>query len=144
MSEQNKALTRRAVEEVWNRGNYAVVDELVAGDFVVHATTLTEEIRGPEGVRRYFGALRAGFPDLHVAIEDQIAEGDRVVTRWTARGTHTGAFQGISPTGARVRVTGIDIDRIADGKFVECWTSLDELGLLQQLGVVPTPERVER
>jgi steroid delta-isomerase-like uncharacterized protein len=88
----------------------------------------------------YVAALRDAFPDVHITIEDQVAEGDRVVTRWTARGTHTGAFQGIPPTGKRGSMTGIDINRFADGKVVECWTNADDLGLLQQLGVIPTPE----
>ena len=97
MSEQNKTLVRRVVEEVYNQGNLAVADELAASDLVVHQTS--QEIRGREGAKQYVAALRAAFPDLHMTIEDQIAEGDRVVTRWTARGTHTGEFHGIPPTG---------------------------------------------
>ncbi|HEX5502377.1 MAG TPA: ester cyclase [Thermomicrobiales bacterium] len=139
MSQRNKALVRRAVEEVYNQGQLAVVDELVAGDFVIHSSSA--DIRGPEGTKQYVAALRAAFPDLHITIEDQFAEGDRVATRWTARGTHTGAFEGLPPTGKQVRVTAIDIDRIADGKVVECWTNMDELGLLQQLGALPAPEQ---
>jgi steroid delta-isomerase-like uncharacterized protein len=137
MSEQNRLLVRRGIEEVYNRGNLAVVDELVAHDFVIHLPS--EEIRGPEGAKRYVAALRAAFPDLQITIEDQLADGDKVATRWTARGTHTGAFQGIPPTGKRGSMTGIDIDRIADGRVVECWMNSDDLGLLQQLGVVPPP-----
>ena len=79
------------------------------------------------------------FPDLHFTIEDQIAEGDRVVTRFTARGTHQGAFIGIPPTGKQGVVTGTGIDRFANGKIVEAWFNSDDLGLLQQLGVVPSP-----
>jgi steroid delta-isomerase-like uncharacterized protein len=135
MSEQNKTLVRRVIEEVYNQGNLSVVDELAASDLLIHMTS--QEIRGREGAKQYVVALRAGFPDLHMTIEDQIAEGDRVVTRWTARGTHTGQFQGIPPTGKEVRVAGTDIDRIADGKTVECWGHVDELGMLQQLGAIP-------
>ena len=80
--------------------------------------------------------MRAGFPDLHFTVEDQIAEGDMVVTRWTARGTHTGEFQSIPATGKAIRVAGTDIDRVIDGKSVECWAHVDELGLMQQLGAV--------
>lgn len=138
MSEQNTALVRRAVEEVWNRGDFAVVDELVTSDIVVRAPMPGHEIHGPAGIKEFYAALRAGFPDIHFTIEDQFAAGDRVVTRWTTRATHTGAFQGMPPTGKQVRMAGIDIDRIADGKVVECWPVMDELGLLQQLGVVPT------
>lgn len=139
MSQQNKMLIRRAVEEVWNRGNYAVLDEIVARDFVIHAATPGDEIHGPEGAERFLVMLRAAFPDIHFTIDDQFADGDRVATRWTARATHTGEFQGIPPTGKQISLTAIDIDRIADGKVVECWTNSDDLGLLQQLGVVPTP-----
>lgn len=135
MSEQNKMLVRRAVNEVYNQGNLAVVDELVASDFVIHAAS--EDIRGPEATKQYVAALREAFPDIHFTIDDQFADGDRVATRWTARATHTGTFQGIPPTGKQVRMTAIDIDRIVNGKVVECWTNMDELGLLQQLGVIP-------
>ena len=139
MSEQNKAVVLRAVGQVWNRGDYDSLDDLVASDIVIHSPTPGGDIHGPEGLRQFYGALRAAFPDLHFTIEDQVAAGDRVVTRWTARARHTGVFQGIPPTGRQVRMAGIDIDRLADGKVVECWPVMDELGLLQQLGVVPTP-----
>ena len=139
MSEQNKALVRRAVEEVWNGRNFANLSAFVASDIVIHATLPEGKIHGPEGIQHFYGALHNAFPDLHFTIEDQIAEGDRVVTRWTATGTHTGAFQGIPPTGTRFKLSGIDIDRIAGGKVVECWPNADELGLLQQLGVLPAP-----
>ena len=114
MSERNKAQVRRVIEEIYNRGDLAVVDELAASDLVIHASS--QDIRGRDGAKQYVAALRAGFPDLHLTVEDQVAEGDMVVTRWTARGTHTGAFQGIPATGKAVRVAGTDIDRIIDGK----------------------------
>jgi steroid delta-isomerase-like uncharacterized protein len=142
MSEHNKMLVRRAIEEVYNQGNLKVVDELVSKDFVVHSPS--EEIHGPAGIKQYVSALREAFPDLHITIEDQIAERDKVVTRWTARGTHGGTFQGVAPTGKRGSMTGIEVDRFVDGKSVECWTNVDELGLLQQLGVIPGPEQVAR
>jgi steroid delta-isomerase-like uncharacterized protein len=135
MSEQNKTLVRRLVEEVYNQGNLAVADELAVSDLIVHQTT--QEIRGREGAKQYVAALRAAFPDLHMTIEDQIAEGDRVVIRWTARGTHNGELQGILPTGKKVRLAGTDIERIVDGKLVECWSHVDELGMMQQLGAIP-------
>ena len=134
MSERNKAQVRRVIEEIYNRGDLAVVDELAASDLVIHASS--QDIRGRDGAKQYVAALRAGFPDLHLTVEDQVAEGDMVVTRWTARGTHTGAFQGIPAKGKAIRVAGTDIDRIIDGKTVECWAHVDELGLMQQLGVV--------
>jgi steroid delta-isomerase-like uncharacterized protein len=142
MSEINKELNRRAIEEIWNRGNYDVVDELVAGDYIGHSAKAAQDTHGPEGVKQFYTALRAAFPTIHFMIEDQIAEGDKVVTRWTARATHTGEFQGIPPTGKVGTITGITIDRIAAGKLVEGWTELDGLGLLQQLGVIPALQQV--
>ena len=138
MSEQNKELARRGIEEVWNRGNFAIFDEFVASDYIGHQPRA--EVNGPEAGKQYFAMLRRAFPDIHFTIEDQIAEGDKVVTRWTARATHTGAYQGIPPTGKQGVVTGITIDRIADGIFVEGWTNFDELGLMQHLGVIPAPQ----
>lgn len=138
MSEQNKMVVRRAFEEVYNQGNLYVVDELVSSDFVVHLAS--EDIHGSTGMKQFVSSLRQAFPDLHMTIQDQVAEGDKVVTRWLARGTHTGTFHGVPPTGRKGNMTGIDIDRIVDAKAVECWTSADDLGLLQQLGVVPAPD----
>ncbi len=138
MSQENKALIRRAIEEVYNQGNLATIDELVASDFVMHAPS--GDIPGPAGAKQFVTMLREAFPDLHLTIEDQVADGDRVVTRWTSEGTHLGEFQGIPPTGKHGTMTGIDIDRVVDGKVVECWVNEDDLGLLQQLGVIPAPE----
>lgn len=135
MSEQNKQLIRRAFEDVYNRGNLDLIDELVSSDFVAHSST--EDVYGPAGIKQFVTELRTAFPDLHMTIDDQVAEGDRVVTRWTATGTHTGPYRGIPPTGKQGKITGIDIDRIVDGKGVECWSNEDDLGMLQQLGVVP-------
>lgn len=137
MSEQNKQVERRLIEQVWTKGNFSVIDELVARDYVGHSTNPDDETTGRAGYRAYYIALRQAFPDLEVDVEDQIAEGDRVVTRWTARGTHLGTFRGISPTGKCGTVTGITIERVAGGKVVECWTNADDLGLLRQLGAVP-------
>lgn len=134
MSERNKAQIRRVIEEIYNRGDLTAVDELAASEMVIHAAS--GDIVGREGVRQYVAALRTGFPDLEVTVEGQIAEGDMVVTRWTARGTHAGVFQGLAPTGRRACVTGTDIDRMVDGRAVECWMQMDELGLMQQLGAV--------
>jgi steroid delta-isomerase-like uncharacterized protein len=141
VSEQNKQLMRRAVEELWNQRRFDVLHDYVASDFVIHSPR--EDIHGREGAKQLFSTLYQAFPDLHFTIEDQIADGDSVVTRWTATGTHNGEFQGIAPTNKPVRMTGTDIDRIANGKVVECWSTTDDLGLLQQLGVVPAPEQRE-
>jgi steroid delta-isomerase-like uncharacterized protein len=139
MSEQNKRVERRLIEEVWNNGNFAVVDELVASDYIGYGPTSEDEVRGPQEYKAFYRALREGFPDLQVTVEDQIAEADRVVTRWTARGTHQGEFEGFPPTGNRGAVTGITIDRVAGGKVVECWTSADEVGLMRLVGALPQP-----
>lgn len=142
MTHDPKQHVRRAVEEIWNRGNYAMLSDFVADDIVIHAPG--EDILGPDGIRQFYGALRRAFPDLHFTIEDLLVDGDRVATRWTATGTHEGEFQGIAPTGQSIRLTGIDIDRLVDGKVVECWPEANELGLLQQLGVIPMPELAAR
>jgi steroid delta-isomerase-like uncharacterized protein len=134
MSQQNNAAVHQLIAEVWNRGNFAVVDELVARDYVGHAST---ETHGREGYAQFFSTLRTAFPDIQFTVEDLIAEGDRVVARWTARGTHEAEYAGIPPTGKPGVVTGITVYRIADGQVQECWTNADELGLLQQLGVMP-------
>jgi steroid delta-isomerase-like uncharacterized protein len=134
MSEQNKGRIRRVIEEAYSQGNLAVVDEVAASNLVIH--TMSQDIRGRDGAKQYVAMMRTAFPDLHFTIEDQIAEGDMVVTRWTARGTHKGNFQGVPATGREVRLMGTDIDRMTDGRVVECWAHVDELGLMQQLGAI--------
>ncbi len=137
MSEQNKAIIRRFWDEVGNKGNLAVVDELLATDCVLHGF-LGGEIRGPEGLKQYTSMTLAAFADLHVTVEDEITEGDKVVTRYSARGTHKGEIMGIPPTGKQVAWTGIVITRIAGGKVIEAWANIDRLGLMQQLGAIPS------
>jgi len=137
MSAENKALARRLVEEAFNAGRLDVTDELVASDFVGHDPSLPEEVRGPAGVKEVIAGYRAAFPDIHVTIEDQIADGDRVVTRWRATGTHKGELMGMPATGKQATVTGITIDLIADGRIAESWDNWDTLGLMQQLGAIP-------
>ena len=140
--EQNKAIVRRYWEQVWNQGNLAVVDELIASDFDGHPLPSDPNFgRGPAGQKQLVGMYRTAFPDVRMAIEDMTAEGDRVAVRWTARGTNTGEMMGMPATGKPVRVTGIIINRIAAGKMVEGWGNFDALGMLQQLGVIPTPEQ---
>ena len=134
----NKALARRYIEEVFNRGNLSAVDDTMAPDVVYHDSLSDSPLQGREGAKAFAAALRQSFPDLHLDIEDVIAEDDRVVLRWTARGTHRGAFLGVPPTGAAVRFTGIDIVRIADGRIQEGWAEESNLATLGQLGV-PLP-----
>ena len=134
-----KAIARREIEEVYGAGNFAVADELVANEFVGHDPALPEPLRGPAGIKEAAAGYRNAFPDLRITIEAQVSEGDLVVTRWTARGTHQGELFGIAPTGKQATVTGISLDRISNGKILEDWTNWDTLGLLQQLGAVPAP-----
>ena len=136
VAERNKDLVRRAVKEIWNDGNYNGLEDFITRDFTIHSADPDEQIRGLEGVKQFYTELRQAFPDIHFTIDSQIAEADKVVTQWTARGTHKGVFRGIQPTGRKFTMTSIDIDRLVDGKVVECWPSMDELGLLRQLGVV--------
>jgi steroid delta-isomerase-like uncharacterized protein len=137
MSEQNKTISRRAVEETMNEGKLDVVDELIAPNFVNHDPADPEPRSGREGFRDFINTYRSAFPDAHITIEEQIAEGDQVVSRWTGRGTHQGELMGIPASGKQVTVTGISIDRIEGGQIVESWNNWDTLGMLQQLGVVP-------
>ncbi|MCP4756999.1 MAG: ester cyclase [Proteobacteria bacterium] len=132
-TEENKAIVRRGFEEGWNKGNLAIFDELMATDVLYHAA----EIRSLEAFKQLVTADLAAYPDLQITIEDMIAEGDKVVVRYTFRGTQEGETQGIPPTGKHVTVTGISICRCAGGKIVEEWENWDDLGLLQQLGVIP-------
>jgi steroid delta-isomerase-like uncharacterized protein len=138
-TEENKVIERRFTEEVWNRGNLAVVDELMSADYNSHDPTMPP---GSAGFKQFVLMYRSAFPDVHLTIEDQMAEGDKVVSRWTARGTHQGELMGIAPTGKQVTVTGMNIERIVGGKLVEGWSNYDTLGMLQQLGVIPAPGQV--
>jgi steroid delta-isomerase-like uncharacterized protein len=123
------------------QGRLEVANELVADGWISHDPATPESPTGPEGIKQLVSGYRGAFPDLSFSIDDQIAEGDRVVTRWTARGTHEGDLWGIGATGKQGTVTGITIDRIEDGKIAETWTNWDTLGLMQQIGVVPSFER---
>ena len=138
-TEENKAVVRRAYEE-FNKGKQAAIAAMVelyaAPDYVVHGTGVFPDM-DLAGAKQLTTAFWAAFPDMHVVVEDMIAEGDKVAYRFTLRATHQGEFLGIPPTGKAVTVTGIYISRFAGGKCVEDWCSFDNLGLLQQLGAIP-------
>ena len=134
-TEENKALVRRYFEE-WNKHKLAGVEELCAPDYVGHAPSIFGDM-DLAAMNQVMPAWFAALPDMHWMVEDLIAEGDKVVVRYTCRGTHRGEFMGIPPTGKQVSWTGIGIDRIKDGKFVESWMNEDNLGLMQQLGAIP-------
>jgi len=140
--EQNKALVRRVIDEVWSQGKLAAVDELYAADFVSHQHSHTagrQDIRGLEALKTFVREFREAFPDFHDIIEDQVAEGDKVVTRFTSVGTHRGPLMGLEPTNKQVRWSGIAIDRIVGGKIAEDWVNWDMMGMLQQLGAISSP-----
>ncbi|MDH3601605.1 MAG: ester cyclase, partial [Candidatus Tectomicrobia bacterium] len=130
MSEANKALARRFLEETQNTKNLAVVDELVAPVFVGH----TAVVQGITALKDAIGSNLAAFPDLQITIEDQRSEGNTVVSRYTARGTHRGVYHGIAPTGKAVTYTVITMHGIADGQIAEGWRVVDRLHILEQLG----------
>jgi steroid delta-isomerase-like uncharacterized protein len=137
MSEQDKAITLRVFEEVWNQGNVDAIDELLSPDFVNHGGP-PEIPSNREGFKQLVAMYTSAFPDVHFHIEDQIAEGDLVATRWSGHGTHQGELMGIPPTNKQVTVTGIVVDRIAGGAVAESWGEFDQMGMMQQLGVVPS------
>ena len=136
--EENKAVVRRYIEGVINKKNLAVVDELYDANYVGHLAGM-EDIHGPEGLKQAVATFFTAFPDLHCTVEDMVGEGDKVVCRFTGRGTHQGEFQGVAPTGKQATLTGIVISRIVSGKIVEEWEVIDMLGMMQQLGAIPTP-----
>jgi len=135
-----KALERRWCEE-WNKGKaaaMAVIDELHAPDYVWHPST-GKDTRDLKDYKQSNSEIFSAFPDAHLTIDDMVAEGNKVVIRWTLTGTHKGEFMGIPPTNKKVKVWGISIDRVAGGKFVETWERSDDLGFMQQLGLVLKP-----
>ncbi len=149
-AEQNKASFRRYIEEVWNKGNLGVVDEIASPGLVVHFLPPGTP-PGPEPLRRGAASARVTFPDIHINIEDLVAEGDKVVARFTVTGTQLGPYMNdlkteMPPTGKRISVQAIDIWRFdGDGKWAECWSIYDRLARLQQLGASPaaSPTRGE-
>ena len=136
MSQENKALFERVIEEVFNKGDLAVADEIIATDFIENDPMPGQE-SGLTGLKAMVGVFRTAFPDIHITIEDLIAEGAKVVGRVTTHGTHKGEFAGIPPTGKHVTVKEIHIVRIVNGKAAEHWGIEDTLGMMQQLGAVP-------
>jgi steroid delta-isomerase-like uncharacterized protein len=138
-AEDLKTIVRRYAEEVWNQGAIDAVDRYISSDYVRHDPGLPAEVRGPEGIAQLVSMYRAAFPDIHFTAADVLAEGDRVVVRWNVRGAHQGELMGIAPTGREVRLTAIEIFRLANSKIAEQWVLVDNLGMLQQLGVFPPP-----
>jgi steroid delta-isomerase-like uncharacterized protein len=142
LTEENKAIVRRNIEEGWNQGNTSVFDQLLAATYVGY--DMSRPVQGPAGFKQFYATYRTAFPDTHLTIEDQIAEGDKVVTRWTGTGTNKGPLMGIPPSGKHATITGMIVTRFAGGKVVEEWFDYDLLGMLQQIGAVAAPGQASR
>lgn len=140
-TETNKTVLKRFFEELFTRGNLSVADEIVGANYVNH-NAVPGETPGREGLKGFVIYLRTAFPDIHFTVEDQIAEGDKVVTRWSVTGTQQGEFAGIPATGKPINVTAINIHQVSNDQIQEAWLNWDTLGMMQQLGVIPAPSEV--
>jgi steroid delta-isomerase-like uncharacterized protein len=140
-AEESKTIVRRLLEEPWT--DLDVVDELVDESYVGHDPSLPEELHGPQGFKDNVSMFRAAYSDARITVDDQIAEGDTVASRWTGRGTHDGELMGVPASGKHVTVSGIVVSRVANGKVVEEWTNWDTLGMLRQIGAVPAPTQAQ-
>jgi steroid delta-isomerase-like uncharacterized protein len=138
MSDTNKAILRRFFEELFTAGDLSVADEIVALSYVNY-NAVPGETPGREGLKQFVTDLHKAWADLNFVVEDQVAEGDKVTTRWTVTGTHQGEFAGVPATGKPVSVSGTNIHRVTDGQIQEAWLDWDALGMMQQLGVIPAP-----
>ena len=136
MATGNKEIVRRALEDSWQ--DPGVFDELISSDYVGYDPALPEPIRGPQGAKNNFKQYSDAFEGAHITVKDQIAEGDAVATRWEGRGRHTGELMGVPPTGKEIVVEGLNLTRLRDGKIVEEWSNWDTLGMLQQIGAIPS------
>jgi steroid delta-isomerase-like uncharacterized protein len=138
-AEENKAIVRR-YWGVWEEGNIDLVDELLAPDYINHTPASPDQPTGPEGVKGVVAMFRSAMPDLRVVVEDMIAEGEKVAVRYTLEGTHEGELFGVPPTGQRLSIKSISVERVSDGRIREHWRVTDSLDMMQQLGVIPSPE----
>jgi steroid delta-isomerase-like uncharacterized protein len=141
MSEQNKNVVRRLFDELWNKGNLQVADEIIAPTYQHHDASTPDLGKGPEGEKKRVNLYRNAFHDFRLNIEDLYAEGETVVARWSCRGVHKGELNGIAPTNKQFAITGITVCRFDHGKIVEGFVNWDALGLMRQLGVVPEPTK---
>jgi steroid delta-isomerase-like uncharacterized protein len=144
MNDQNKMLARRIFEEGFSKGDLSVAEQILAPNHVSHDPNNPPTYQqGPRGMQDIIKIYRTAFPDLKMTIDDQIMDGDRVVTRWTARGTHKGQLMEIAPTNKNVTVTGMTVDKIQNGKIVESWVQWDMAGMLQQVGMRKESSRTD-
>lgn len=148
ISERDREVVRRFFEEVWNKGNLEYIDEAYSPDFVLHALWQNPSLggardsAGPQAAKEVIGRWHEGFPDIRVTIEEQVAEGDTIVSRHYSYGTHTREFRGLKPTNRSGKMSGITITRVKEGKIVEAWTLWDAVGMMQALGVMPPSLRL--
>ena len=142
-TEENKRISWRLQEDVFGQGKPEMVEELLAPDYVSHAPGDPELGREPEAIKDIVRAYHSAFPDITFTVEKQVAEGDMVVTRWMARGTHLGEFMGVAPSGRRIEVSGMSMDRILGGRIVENWNNWEALELMRQIGAIPDSERTQ-
>ena len=139
--QDNKALARRYFEEYTNARNTALAGEILTPDVAVHGlSSPTLESRGIEELAEFLGGMSVAFPDLQITIDDMIAEADKVVVLNTVRGANTGEYQGMPPTGRQIALSSFSMFRIEDGRIAEIWNLADTLGMMQQMGLIPTPE----
>ena len=136
-SEKNKATINRVAKELWTGGNLSVADEVLSPSYILHDPSVPSLGRGIEPFKQFAAGYHVAIPDLKLTINDMVADGDKVVWRWTVSGTHNGPLMGIPATGKPVEFTGTVLSRFENGKWAEDWTNWDTLGLLQQIGVVP-------
>jgi predicted ester cyclase len=136
MAADNKKIVRQVLEEPW-KGNLGVIDEFIDANYIGYDPSSPDPIRGPQGMREFVQQFLTAFPDGRITVDEQIAEGDFVATRWTGRGTHEGDLMGIAPTRKQATVSGLSYTKCKNGKLVEDWSNWDTLGLLQQIGAVP-------
>lgn len=139
--QENKALARRVFDEVWSQGKLDLADEMLSPEFVGRPGGLGEPFKGLAGAKEFIGRIREGFPDITFTVEEMIAEGDLVATRWTSTGTHDGEFMGVEPTERQATIGGMTFLRFENGRIVEGWTQLDALGLMKTIGAVPEHAR---
>jgi steroid delta-isomerase-like uncharacterized protein len=140
MSTEESKATMRRYFSVFEQGNIDLLERLLAPDYVNHSPATPDLPTGPEGVKGVVAMFRSGMPDLRVIVEDMIAEGDKVATRYTLEGTHEGELFGVPPTGQRLSIKSISVERVLDGKIRDHWRITDSLDMMQQLGVIPIPE----
>jgi steroid delta-isomerase-like uncharacterized protein len=136
VSDELKRISRLQIEEVFSRGNLELIDEIISPDYVIYDNGRAEPVRGRDNLKAAVAAMRKAMPDWNVEIHEQIAEGDTVVTRWTATGTHTGLLFGVEGTGRTIVMPGVDIEHFVDGQIAEAHAMWDSLGVLKQMGAI--------